>query len=214
MKNIYCLFFCLAWTLVSAQETAKNTWIWGFSAGLETQTLGIETLDGKEPDETAVLSERNRIGGTIGMVGQKKIWRGLSFQTGLSLSSNHNQVTFRPGGQSRFQFLDLELPVYCVFANQKNGDLPLRGKVMFGPRLGWNLTSNDNDRLQFLQERFALDLGLGVDINMGKWRLCPEAIYSHGLNNLHDFTGKTFDLLVGRAVRDKLAFRLLLMRAK
>jgi Outer membrane protein beta-barrel domain len=212
MKKYLLLLCCFHAVLGIAQERQKNVVKWGFVAGIETQTLGIEPLDDKLPEESAVQSGRNQAGATIGVLGEKKLWRGFSFQSGLSLSYTHNPVDFRPDGRSRYQFADIELPLYFSIANQKNGGLPLRGKILFGPRFGWNLLNNTSTRLNFFQQRLGLDLGLGVEIRLGKLKLCPEAIYSHGMNNLHDFTGTNYDYVVGRAVRDKVAFRVVIQR--
>jgi len=212
MKNFLFLIFCLHAVLGVAQEKQGNAVKWGFILGIETQTLGIEPLDEKGPEESAVQSGRNQPGVTIGVLGEKKLWLGLSFQSGLSFSYTHNPVDFRPDGRIRYQFADIELPLYFSIANQKNGGLPLRGKILFGSRLGWNLANRSNDRLLLMQERIGLDLGLGVEIRIGKLKICPEAIYSHGLNNLHNFTGTNYDYLVGRTVRDKVAFRVVLQR--
>lgn len=214
MKKFIFLLCCLNVVPAGAQEQRRPAVKWGVIVGIETQTLGIEPLDDKAPEETAVQSGRNRLGATIGFLGEKKLWKGLSFQSGLSLSYTRNPVDFRPDGRSYYEFADIELPLYCSIANQHNGGLPLRGKILFGPRLGWNLANHTNDRLQFLKERIGLDLGLGVEIRFGKYKLCPEAVYSHGLNNLHDFTGTNYDYLVGRAVRDKVAFRVVVQRFK
>jgi hypothetical protein len=214
MKNIICLLFFLWATMANAQEKQKKPMQWGFMLGLETQSLGIESLYEQSPDEAWVESNRNKPGVTVGVLGQKKIWRGLSFESGLSLSYTYNKVVFHPDGPQKYEFTDLELPIYAAFTNQKNDGLPLRAKVLFGPRIGWNLAHKPIDKLQLLRERVALDLGLGVEISLGKWKLCPEAIYSHGLNNLHDFTSTNFDFLIGRVVRDKVSFRVVLMQAK
>lgn len=216
MKNIYCVLFCLIAGSLQAQEQTNNGFHWGLSLGIETQSLGIEPTDRVAPEETWVGSDRNKPGATLGITAQKSIWRGLGFQSGLSLSYTSNLVNFYPNTTQNYHFTDLELPVYFTVTNQKPGKAPapLRAKILFGPRLGWNLAHNAGDKLQFLRERLAIDLGLGVEINLGKWNLSPEVIYSHGLNNLHDFVGADYDFEVGRAVRDKLAFRVVFTQAK
>lgn len=214
MKKFILLLNCLLTTLLFGQEKQNNSVQWGISLGIETQTLGIEALDRKIGETSAVLSGPNKPGAVLSFIGRKQIWRGLAFESGLSLSYNHNRVNFTPDGSQNFQFTDLELPAYFSLTNQEKSVLPLRGKVLFGARVGWNTAQNRGDRIQFLRERLGLDLGLGVEINLGKVRLFPTVIYSHGINNLHDFTGTEFDYFVGRAVRDKLAFRVVLERDK
>ena len=214
IKNIFCSLFCLFTFYINAQEVKKNPVQWGFALGIETQSLGSDAIVERTPQETWVETDRNKVGATIGFLGQKKIWKGLAIQSGLSLSYTRNQVHFHQDGIQQYQFTDLELPLYFTLINQKSSRHPLRAKVLFGPRLGWNFANNSGENLQFLRERLAVDLGIGVEINLGKWKLCPEAIYSHGLNNIHDFGSTDFDFLVGRAIRDKIGFRVILLRAK
>lgn len=213
-KIIYCALFCLLAGFLQAQEQPRHGFRWGLSLGIETQSLGIEPTDRVAPEETWVGSDRNKPGATLGIVGQKSIWRGLAFQSGLSLSYTSNLVNFYPNTTQTYHFTDLELPAYFTITNQKSSKAPLSAKILFGPRLGWNLARNAGDKLQFLRERLSIDLGLGVEIKLGKWNLSPEMIYSHGLNNLHDFVGADYDFQVGRAVRDKLAFRAVFTQAK
>ena len=213
-KIIYCTLFCLLASFSQAQEQQNRGFQWGLSVGAETQSLGIEPTDRLGPKETWVGSDRNKPGATLGIVGQKDIWRGLAFQTGLSFSYTSNLVKFFPNTAQTYHFTDLELPVYLSVTNQKASKAPLHAKILFGPRFGWNLGRNAGDKLQLLRERMAIDLGLGVEIRLGKWNLSPEMIYSHGLNNLHDFVGTEYDFQVGRVIRDKLAFRVVLMQAK
>lgn len=214
MKKIYTLVFVLFSIVLKGQTGEKVDGHWGFSAGLETQTLGVQSLDGKEPDQTAVYSERNRPGMTLGANYRNKLIGGMSFQVGFTTSVLENKVSFRPGGTELFHFTDVELPVYLSYANPKSTNERLRGIILLGARAGWNVAQQESQNLRFLRERFAIDLGLGVEIRLGKWLLTPEVIYSHGLNNLHDFTGTNFDYLVGRAVRDKLAFKVVFFLPK
>ena len=212
MKNIDFLLLCLFPAVMTAQTDKKSTIEWGFSLGLETQSLGIESLSEGNPEEIWVEADRNKPGVTVGLVGQKKIWTGLGFQSGVSLSHTYNKVGFHPDGPQNHRFTDLELPLYLTVTNQKKAGLPIKARLLFGPRIGWNLAQNPNDRLQLFHERLGLDLGLGMELKAGKWKICPEAIYSHGMNNLHDFLGTKYDFLVGRVLRDKLAFRVVFMR--
>ncbi|MCB0523890.1 MAG: hypothetical protein R3A50_18905 [Saprospiraceae bacterium] len=200
--------------ILLAQEPGNNQSAWGFALGMETQTLGIESLDRHKPMESLVSSGQNQLGMTMGINYRKIIWRGLAFEPGLFFSYNRNKVNFSPGSQERFQFVDIELPLHLSVTNQKSGTFPVRGKILFGARTSWNFFQNPAEKLRFLPERLGLDLGLGVAIHCDKWIIYPEVVYSHGINNIHDFTGTEYDYFVGQAVRDKLAFRLLFERNK
>lgn len=198
--------------LVNAQEPASHGVNWGVFAGLVSQTMGIEPLDGKEPEETAVQAARPKAGFTVGVLLETGHWHALGFEPAISFSYAVNKVNFRPGGPKLYHFHDLEFPLHITVTNQAKQLLPLHAKLRFGPRIGWNLANAPDSGLKLYRGRVGLDLGLGVEINMGKWKLCPEMLYSHGLNNLHNFEGSDVDFLVGRVVRDKLAFRVVLKK--
>lgn len=201
-----CIFFTFA-CLVHAQKPANPGFRWGFFAGMVSQSLGIEPLDGKEPEETAVQAQRPKAGFTLGAMLEKNIWRGFAFEPGISFSLVKNKVNFRPGGTIIYPFSDLELPVHFTLTNQTKQLLPLHAKLRFGPRLGYNWAPDPGAGLKLYPGRLGIDLGLGVEIKLGDWKFCPEMLYSHDLNNLHNFEGSTVDFAVGRVVRDKLAFR-------
>lgn len=210
MRKVVTLGLCLLALVVQGQQENEKLHYWSFFLGLETQSLGIESLDSREPDEATVVPGRPGIGFTTGFHYQKKIWRGISFRPGISFSRSSNSVSFKQDGREKYYFNDLETPLHLIFTNAKSGFQPLRGQVILGARFGWNFAENATDRLAFLNERAAIDLGLGVSIHTGKFIICPEAVYSHGLNNLHDYSDRPYDYLVGRVVRDKLAFRVLI----
>lgn len=214
MKKVVTLGLCLFALVVQGQQENEKLHYWSFFLGMETQSMGVESLDSREPDEATVVPGRPGLGFTTGIHYQKKLWRGFSFRPGISFSRSSNHVSFKQDGREKYQFSDLELPIHLVFSNDKTGFQPLRAQIMVGARFGWNFAQNPTDRLAFLNERAAIDLGLGVSIRTGKFIICPEVVYSHGLNNLHDFSGKPYDYLVGRVVRDKLAFRVLVALTK
>lgn len=197
-----------------AQEGPYRSFIWGISAGFETQVLGIESPDTGEPEQRRVTSDRASYGGSFGLFGRWHVWRGLSLQPGLTVSSLRSRVYFQPADTEYFRFTDLELPLHLVFTNTSEGSFPLRGSILLGARLGWNFAAQSSENLVLLRELLAVDAGLGVEIRMGKWRLQPLFIYSFGLNNLHDIANNEYDWTVGRIVRDRLALRVLVWKGE
>jgi hypothetical protein len=191
-----------------AQSKENERFAWGFFATLETQSLGVQPLDTREPEKAAVQAGRPKAGGAVGFFVRKNIWRGLSFQPELSVSHNKNLLKFREAAPQIFRFYELELPLHFVLTDWRRRELPLRGCVIFGGRFGWNMAQNQGDRVEILQERFALDLGLGAELRLGNWRMQPAFVYSHGLNDIHALSDAEFDGMVGRMVRDKLSLRL------
>jgi hypothetical protein len=77
--------------------------------------------------------------------------------------------------------------------------------------MSWNLAEQTSSNLNLLQERIALDVGLGIEIPSGRYAIQPEVLYSHGLNNIHNFSNTPYDPYVGQVVRDKLQIRVLVL---
>ncbi len=211
MKNLFPVFLLLlALPLLGQQESRR--FILGGMIGFETQLLGIQTLDGLEPEQTAVLSDRLGHGISIGGFGRWQILPMLAIRQGLALNRVQNTVLFRPDGVVRYQFTDVELPLHFVVTNRANEQFPLRASFLFGGRVSANFAAPSTHHLLLLRERFALDIGLGVEIRNRQWRFQPEFVYSHNMNNLHDFSNSDYDWVVGRVVRDRMTLRILVWR--
>lgn len=208
MKKTLPAFFVF-WAAISlAQEEFPSSFVWGVMTGFESQTLGIEPFVTNDPEQLYATSSRTSHGGSLGVFGRWRIWKGLSVQPALSVASLQTEVQFSDDGKEKFEFTDLELPLHFVLTNP-NGQFPLRGSILLGGRLGWNFAPQNSGNLRFLRERLGLDLGLGAEIRIKNWRIQPEFVYSHGINNLHDVVNAKYDWVVGRMVRDKLTFRIL-----
>lgn len=52
---------------------------------------------------------------------------------------------------------------------------------------------------------------MGIEIPVGNLTLQPGFLYSHGLNNIHNFSNTPCDPYIGIVVRDKLKVRLLVI---
>ncbi len=207
MRTLSILPWLLITVPILAQSKANERFAFGFFAGLETQSLGVQALDSREPEKAAVQPGRLGNGPSLGVMARKRIWKGLFFQPELSVSYLNNQVLFKTEGKQQYRFIDAELPIHFVATNWRRSDFPLHGCILFGGRMAWNLSENHTNLLKIAQERFALDLGLGAEIKIRHWRLQPAFVYSHGLNNLHLTADGKYDGVVGRMVRDKLTFR-------
>ncbi len=214
MKNLIIVLFSLYSTTSIAQSNPNMAAQWGFALGIETQYMGIDFLEHSFNPEISVFDDPNKPGFTAGITWQKPLWRSLGFRTGLNFSSTYNLVNFFPYGKSKYQFNDVELPVYFTLTNNGPKTAIFRGKILLGALFGYKFSGRSDERLSLVNDRYALDLGIGVDVKLGKLIVSPEAIYSHGMNNSHNYVGKEYDFWVGRVERSKLAFRILLMRAK
>lgn len=211
MKKILALAL-LFWAprLVAQQESAR-TFVWGAMVGFETQLLGFQPLGYDEPEFPQVNAERASRGASVGLFGRWQIWGGLAMQPELSVSTVQTKIFFQRDGLQYYRFTDVELPLHFVLTNP-DGHFPVRGSLLLGARAGWNFAAQPSDNLSLLSERLAVDVGLGMEIRLKNWRLQPEFVYSHGLNNLHDVTNAKYDWAVGRMVRDKLTLRVLVWK--
>ena len=213
MKKLAFLPLLFLTVSILAQSKAKQPFVFGFFAGMETQSLGFESF-GKWPDEPTAWTEGPNAGVSAGFFARKAIFPWVHFQPELAFSYVENKIVFWPDGPRNYQFLDAELPLHFVFTDGRRKELPLKGCVILGGRMGWNFAKNNSNLFKISQERFALDLGLGAEIKLKSWRFQPAFIYSHGMNDLHFLDDAKYDEVIGRMVRDKLALRLLVWKAK
>lgn len=206
--NKYLLFFFLLGAFhIHAQNKEKEGNLTGFFSSFEMQSLGIQPLDSREPDESAVRPGKPGAGFAAGFFIRRQIWRGLDFQPEISIAYFRNIIHYRQEGLQNLDFLDFELPLHMVLVDRHKADMPLNACVIFGPRLGWNMKQNEDKLIVLARERFGLDLGLGAEIRVGDWRIQPALMYSHGLNNLHILSDAQYDSAVGKVFRDKLSLR-------
>lgn len=208
MKNYTALLLLFISQAIFAQNKANNRVTWGFFISAEAQSLGIQPLNTRRPENAAVQPRRPHLGGAAGFGIRKRLWSGLSFQPAISLAYNNNQVLFDQDGLKSYSFWDIEFPLHLVLTDFRKREAPLRACVLFGGRISWNFSKNPTELLHISPERYALDLGLGAEIRWKKWRLQPAFIYSHGLNNIHLLDNAKYDWQAGRMVRDRLSFRL------
>ena len=214
MRKLYFLPFLFITLQIFAQSKENERFVLGFFTGLETQSLGVQPLEGHQPEYLAAGADRTRKGISAGVFLQKPIWRWLAFKPELSLAYVENRVIFQPDGPKPFRFFDAELPIHFVVTDWRRSDFPLRGSIVFGSRMGWNLAQNPSDLLEISPERFGLDLGLGVEIKIRLRRLEPVFLYSHGLNDLHFLEDAKYDNVVGKMVRDKLSLRVMVWKSR
>lgn len=201
-----------------AQQTAPVETLpefrWGAIGGLEMQFIGIEVLNGADRYNPPVQAERQAFGGGIGVFGRWQIIRTFSIQPQLYVASYTQNIQFKgeglPNATESYRFTDLELPLHFVVTNQRSS-FPLRACFMFGGRMSWNIAPQTSTNMMLLHERIALDVGLGIEVPVGRLTLQPELLYSHGLNNIHDFGNTPYDPYIGNVVRDKLQLRLLVI---
>jgi len=201
-----------------AQQTTPTermpTFRWGISGAMELQFIGIEVLNVADRYNPPVRADRQAFGGGVGIFGRWQLARALSIQPELYVARYQQNIQFRgeglPNATETYQFTDLELPLHFIITNQ-SAHFPLRASFLFGGRVSWNIAQQTSSNMVLLQERIGLDVGLGIELTLGNLALQPELLYSHGLNNIHNFNNTPYDPYIGNVVRDKLQLRVLVI---
>ena len=213
MKKILLLLL-LAWAVQAPAQhiSGRPGRGFGFFAGVESQPLSVSVLPDYSADKPYINFQNGTLGLTLGGLGRFPLFDNLVFQPELGFSysrlsaklwADHQLVD-----QIEYTFADLEMPLHLVLSNPV-GRLPLRSSILFGSRLGLNVARpQPTGGIALLRERVGIDLGIGIEFTLGKWRIQPEMLYSHGMNNLHNDTGSRFDSSVDRILRDKVTLRI------
>lgn len=210
-KILFVLFLLVACRAFGQNEPARRGRVFGAFIGVEAQLLNAGSRYSARPGQPYLTFQQEAAGLTLGGFGRWPLLEGLFVQPEMAFSYAHHRATLwadgQPTGQLRYTFADLELPLHLVLINPV-GRLPLRGVILFGGRLGLNVGSAEpGEGIALLRERLAIDLGLGVEFGLKRWRIQPEVLYSHGLNNLHDDAGSVYDNSVDHILRDKITVR-------
>ena len=200
--------FCLSLLLIFLERplAAQTSPRFAVFASFESQIFGLQTLDTREPSKSAVQVGNASLGAGVGVLGTWRLFQNLHLQPELMLSYTQNSIWFRGGNSVRYPFWDLEMPLHFVL-NSSEWNHRIKPIFLFGARAGFNMARNPSSNLYFLREKFALDLGMGIEFFVAGRSVYPELIYAHGLNNIHDFNNTEFDWIVGRAVRDRITLR-------
>jgi len=174
---------------------------------LEQQRIGLEPLGKYTPDEWNTLLKSPGLGAGAGFCLQKKLLRNWHFRPAIGLSTLRNTLYWPDAPAEVYRFTDLELPLHLLYF-QEHTRYKAQGIVIAGIRTSYNFSRSESANLRFRQGRIGADLGLGIALPFKeKWRLHIEVLYSHGLNDIHDFQFLNYDEKVGRGVRDRLGIR-------
>ena len=197
-------------------SNSMKQFIYGAYIAVEHHSMGASVNTKWQASDLNIAFEPKSPGFSIGAFGRWTIWPGLAFQPELGISYTQNHATLQNKQEFvqnlNYRFANLEMPIHFVISNPST-TLPIRGIILFGGRFGMNLMDNVHpEGISLLREHWALDLGLGAAIFLKKINIQPEVVYSHGMNNLHDFEGSVYDWTIGRVVRDRLALRVLVMK--
>ncbi len=208
--------FCFSGLSVAAQEPGRASFQWGVTMGLDAHSLGA-LFNPVDPAKAYIEFDRSALGWSTGVFGSWNLMPSLALRPQLLFAVNENRLKFYSdgGGQKieSYRFSDICVPVHLVISNRFRA-LPLRSSFLFGGSFSWNTAQNMPKDLTLYRERWSLDIGMGVEINIKSWRIKPEVISSHGLNNIHNLGDGAFDWVIGKMVRDRLSLRVSFWKEK
>lgn len=215
IKPALCLVLVLFFRLqAQAQSEDRDKPLrFGLFFALEQHSMGASVNNSWKAGEPVMYFDPKTPGFGLGGFMRWNLFSRLAIQPELAFSYAANRATLLPGNESnikqQYRFANLELPLHFILTSPPS-EASVRGIVLFGGRMGFNFSDNFfPENVSLLHELFSLDLGLGAEIRLKKIKIQPEVLYSHGMNNLHDFGGSPYDWSIGRIVRDRLALRVL-----
>lgn len=216
MKNVALFLFVLAAAESACQTGQSELFKAGFVLGLDVQNMGAAYIQEPRPDYPYGATGRPTAGFGAGVFGMWRLSRQVAIRQQVLFGYNRNDIKVleenKPERRVRYTFYDLEIPLHLVLTNRARR-FPPATSLFFGPRIGINMASLPTEApVGVYRARYALDLGMGIEFKRGKWRIKPELLYSHGLNNLHEVGDRPLDWAIGRIVRDKLCLRVLFWR--
>jgi hypothetical protein len=211
-----CYFSCLS-AAAQSRLSAEKHFFHGFYLGLETQNIAVSPISRVAPGSESVEFKTRKSGMALGWWARWRLIKQLSFQAELGVFRIRNTAVLKSDHQVHYlnyAFTDVELPLHFIVASPL-GNLPFKSVLVVGGRLGVNtINQPQNQGITLFRERWALDIGLGLEFQLGPFKMQPELMYSYCMNNIHDFGGATFDGYVDRVVRDRLGMRVLIRRSR
>jgi hypothetical protein len=214
-KRIIIAFAIFFPFLLFGQNPEKKRITFGASVGIESSNIGLYSYWQQGQRISRIGAGRAIPGPSFGGFAQYPLTKTIVLRTGLNASFTSNEVNFQRDDEESYlqtyHFREAEMPLHFVLTNRK-GTFPLRGSMILGARLGWNFANiPETHNLKLYQNRVGLDAGLGIEISLKKLRIQPEFLYSFGLNNQNDATRTDTYWGVGRTLRDRLTFRVVLL---
>lgn len=163
--------------IVNAQNSEKKRFTTGFNFGVNHANVLLD-------DFSNGGSVQNGLGFRMGVISSFAFSERISIDPKAELSVNSS--TFWDGTESfAINPVDLELITHLKVKTKKRGFSPY---FIAGPNVKIPVSRNDELTLPTRQD-VALDLGIGLDVPLGKKvRVSPELRYSIGLVNLTETT--------------------------
>jgi hypothetical protein len=221
MKNALLFLLTLLLTQVSLAQSNEPSRQWeaGFLFSLDYGYLKLDPSPQAGPMEAGdvvnLVEARNDLGFSLGIHGRYHLSPSFALVPQAILSFQNSLVFYdfelRPNHEETIAPVTIDLPLHVVFTQRTKGRA--HPSFMLGGRYVWNISSQTDDiKLNADRNDWAIDLGIGLEVNTRWFNLKPELLYSLGLVNLREGEGDPFKDTVNTLYRDKIGFRLLLYR--
>lgn len=127
----------------------------------------------------SVATIQNGRGFRVGIISSLMLSKRFYLEPKAELSFNTSTLTDVNGDRYKVNPVDLELIGHLRFKLRKGGLSPY---IIAGPNV--RIPLGTGDFTMPTRQDVAIDVGVGLDVPLFKWRIAPELRYSYGLKNI------------------------------
>ena len=158
----------------------------GFSIGFHTQDMILSHTGFVGDNGEAWFSEipSYSVGFSVGMIGDRYLNQYMNLRLAPTLHFGEKRFVFKE--QTSGEEVDsalksnyISIPLYLKFSADRMGNL--RPYFLAGGYAAVNIGSKKDDLLRFKQMDYGLEFGVGCNIYLPLFKLCPELKFSFGL---------------------------------
>lgn len=190
-----CLWLRVGGQLYAQRETVKNQpyvdarpYHLGFFVGMHLEPVYLYNSGVALPDNSRMYADAGNIlpGFSVGVVAVKSFSPLFSLRLLPSLSFGERSIAFSDGKRElsrqsiRSQYLSL--PIMLKYASSRLNNI--RPYITAGGYSALNIASGKSATLRMKAFDLGFRVGVGIDIYLKHFKLCPELSYSRGLVNI------------------------------
>lgn len=129
--------------------------------------------------DNSVATIQNGRGFRIGVISSLMLTKRFYIEPKAELSFNTSTLIDENGDRFKVNPLDLELIGHMRLKLRKGGLSPY---IIAGPNI--RIPIGSGDFTMPTRQDIAIDIGIGLDVPIFKWRIAPELRYSYGLSSI------------------------------
>jgi hypothetical protein len=158
----------------------------GFMVGFHTQDLIMSHTGYAGANDEVWFTEipSYSVGFSVGMVGDRYLNQYMNLRIAPSLHFGERRFVFKEQAsgeeyESALRSNYLTIPLYLKFSPERTGNL--RPYLLAGAYAAVNIGQKKDDVLRFKSMDYGLEIGVGCNIYLPLFKLCPELKFSFGL---------------------------------